>query len=358
MQIAEHESRKLTGATAAPRRMRHGLSHVAAAVALGLAFSPAAHAAGSLVSVKAVTFVGSAGFFTDDVAQQEGFFKQEGLAVRFLQVSSGAQYLQLLVSGSIQGGITDLGPALTAIGKGADIKVIGATVDRNVFQLTVANGQTWSNGLTDWKSVMHGLIGKRVGVSGLGAATDISLRGLLFAAGINPSQVHIIGVGTQAAAATQLRAGAVQAVVEEFSNEPYFVQAKVGRPLLRFSTVPVSTVSHVSIGLIFNGHWYATHQSVAASWLKAEQLAEHWVEDPANTDKAAVLMANWVKIDQQAGLADVKAIRELYKATPADFHVPHQNIANELKLLNEAGILPASQNPSYDSFVVQPSPTK
>ena len=209
------------GRVAAPWRARLALTLLATA-AMGLGAAASANAKGPPDAVKAVTFVGSAGFFTDDVAQQEGFFKQEGLDVQFLQVSSGAQYLQLLVSGSIQGGITDLGPALTAIGKGADIKVIGATVDRNVFELTVATGQTWADGLTDWKQIMQALVGRPVGVSGLGAATDISLRGLLFAAGINPSKVHIIGIGTEAAAATQLRAGAVQAAIEEFEHRALF----------------------------------------------------------------------------------------------------------------------------------------
>lgn len=362
MQIAEYVGWSHTDPATRRSKAGHSLSLVAVVAASWLALSPIARAAGAadaaLTSVSAVTFVGSAGFFTDDVAKEKGFFKQEGLDVHFLQVSSGAQYLQLLVSNSIQGGITDLGPALTAIGKGANIKVIGATVDRNVFQLTVAKGQTWADGLTDWKKIMQSLVGKRVGVSGLGAATDISLRGLLLAAGVNPAQVHILGIGTEAAAATQLRAGSVQAAVEEFSNEPYFVKADVGRPLLQFSTVPVATVSHVSIGLIFNGSWYATHQDVAARWLKAEQLAERWIEDPANTDAAAALMASWVKVDLSAGLADLTAIRKLYAATPADFHVPRENIANELKLLNEDGILPASLNPAYDSFVVKPNPAK
>jgi len=111
----------------------------------------------------------------------------------------------------------------------------------------------------------------------------------------------------------------------------------------------------VSIGLIFNGKWYASNKAVANRWLKAEQLAEKWIEDPANTTKAAALMADWVNVDQSAGLADLTGIRQLYKATPADFHVPRQNITNELQLLNEEGILPKSQNPSYDSFVVAPS---
>lgn len=358
MNVPRHPIRNCITAASSRRAWCGGI--LVAAAAIGLAVPAAANAGTSaktpLTSVTSVTFVGSAGFFTDDVAREEGFFKKEGLDVRFLQVSSGAQYLQLLVSGSIQGGITDLGPALTAIGKGADIKVIGSTLNRNVFELSIAKGQTWADGLTGWREIMRSLIGKHVGVSGLGAATDISLRGLLFAAGIKPSEVRIIGIGTETAAATQLRAGTVQAAVEEFSNEPYFVETGAARPLLKFATVPVPTVSNVSIGLIFNGHWYAAHQAVAARWLRAEELAEHWAEDPANTEKAAALMASWVKVDQKAGLANLIAIRKLYEATPADFHVPRENIENELTLLNQAGILPRSQNPSYDSFVVTPKP--
>jgi len=343
-------------------RAHHSLKPLAVAVLImvgGVGCGGATSSAGSntpaVVSVSSVTFKGSAGFFTDDVANQEGFFKQEGLNVTFLQTSNGAQYLQFMISGSVQGGITDLGPALTTIGKGADIKVLGATVDKNVFELTAAKGQTWANGLTDWRQIMQALVGRTVGVSGLGAATDIALRGMLIAAGVQPTQVHILGVGTQAAAGTQMKIGNVQAVVEEFSNEPYFAEQGVGQPLLKFADAPVDTVANVSIGLIFNGKWYASNKAVANRWLKAEQLAEKWIEDPANTTKAAALMADWVNVDQSAGLADLTGIRQLYKATPADFHVPRQNITNELQLLNEEGILPKSQNPSYDSFVVAPS---
>ena len=69
-------------------------------------------------------------------------------------------------------------------------------------------------------------------------------------------------------------------------------------------------------------------------------------------------MAQWVKVDEKAGLADVEAIRELYKATPADFHVPRENVANKLTCSMRREILPASLNPSYDSFVVKPNPAK
>src|SRR5918995_5243544 len=102
------------------------------------------------------------------VAQERGFFREEGLEVELI-VMQAIQTIQATLGKSTQFA-SATGSAVSAAVRGADIKVILAVTDRPSFDLIVQPNIT---------SVQQ-LRGKKIGTGGVGSlAGKISRRGLL-----------------------------------------------------------------------------------------------------------------------------------------------------------------------------------
>lgn len=148
-------------------------------------------------SVAAVT-----GSYMDEfVAIEKGYHREEGLSAEMIRIGGGVA-TQALIAGDLQFS-TSAGSALTAMLRGADIKVVYTNIDRPGYQL-------WSAG-PEIKS-LRDLIGKRVGVTSRGDTQELATRLLLRKHNINPSSVAYVPVGFGAQRLAALQAGSVDAV--------------------------------------------------------------------------------------------------------------------------------------------------
>ena len=119
------------------------------------------------------------------LAQQKGYFAEEGLDVDFL-VASGGVATPALLSGSADASASSAS-ALAAIMKGAALRVVLVQQDRAVYQL-------WSTRpdvrrLTDLK-------GKQIGTETRGDSGEIATRIAFEAAGMGPDAVGFVPLGT------------------------------------------------------------------------------------------------------------------------------------------------------------------
>lgn len=148
-------------------------------------------------SVAAIT-----GSYMDEfVAIEKGYHRDEGLAVEMIRAGGGIA-TQALIAGDLHFS-TSAGSALSAMLRGAEMKVIYTNIDRPGYQL-------WS-GQPEIKSLKD-LVGKKIGVTSRGDTQELSVRLLLRKHGINANSVAYIPVGFGGTRLAALQAGTVDAV--------------------------------------------------------------------------------------------------------------------------------------------------
>jgi ABC-type nitrate/sulfonate/bicarbonate transport system substrate-binding protein len=148
-------------------------------------------------SVAAVT-----GSYMDEfVAIEKGYHREEGLTVEMIRAGGGIA-TQALMAGDLHFS-TSAGSALSAMLRGAEIKVVYTNIDRPGYQLW--SGQPEIKNLKD-------LIGKKIGVTSRGDTQEFSVRLLLRKHGIDANSVVYIPVGFGGTRLAALQTGTVDAV--------------------------------------------------------------------------------------------------------------------------------------------------
>ena len=181
------------------------------AVALGagtLAF-PALRAQGKLEKTKIALAVGGKAAFYYlplTITEQLGYFKAEGLEVEISDFAGGARALQAVVGGSAD------------VVSGAYEHTINLQSKNQMFQAFVLQGRApqiafgvSTKNMPNYKSVAD-LRGKKIGVSAPGSSTNMMANLVLSRAGLKPSDVSFVGVGTAAGALVALRSGQIDAM--------------------------------------------------------------------------------------------------------------------------------------------------
>jgi NitT/TauT family transport system substrate-binding protein len=136
------------------------------------------------------------------VAQERGFFKDEGFDVNLIVM--GAPVANLALIGQNVDFSSVPTAALSAMLRGASLRIIF-----NAFYRPLV----WIYSKTEIRSVKE-IRGKRVGVAGIGSGPDHLLRELLRQNGMDPSRdVTILGLGVQSNLYTALSTGNIDASV-------------------------------------------------------------------------------------------------------------------------------------------------
>jgi ABC-type nitrate/sulfonate/bicarbonate transport system substrate-binding protein len=148
-------------------------------------------------SVAAVT-----GSYMDEfVAIEKGYHRDEGLTVEMIRAGGGIA-TQALIAGDLHFS-TSAGSALSAMLRGAEIKVIYTNIDRPGYQVWSAQPEI---------KTLKDLIGKKIGVTSRGDTQELSVRLLLRKHGIDANSVAYIPVGFGGTRLAALQVGSVDAV--------------------------------------------------------------------------------------------------------------------------------------------------
>jgi NitT/TauT family transport system substrate-binding protein len=179
------------------------------ALAAAAVAAPALRAQPKLEKTKvAVAVGGKAGFYylPLTIAEQLGYFKAEGLDVEISDFAGGARSLQALVGGSAD------------IVNGAYEHTINMQSKNQFIQSFVLMGRApqiamgvSTKGMPGYKSPAD-LRGRKIGVTAPGSSTNMVANLVLSRAGVKPSEVSFVGVGTSAGALAALRSGQIDAM--------------------------------------------------------------------------------------------------------------------------------------------------
>jgi ABC-type nitrate/sulfonate/bicarbonate transport system substrate-binding protein len=147
-------------------------------------------------SVAAIT-----GSYMDEfVAIEKGYHRDEGLSVEMIRAGGGIA-TQALIAGDLHFS-TSAGSALSAMLRGAEVRVIYTNIDRPGYQLWSAQSEI---------KTLKDLVGKKIGVTSRGDTQELSVRLLLRKHGIDANSVVYIPVGFGATRLVALQTGTVDA---------------------------------------------------------------------------------------------------------------------------------------------------
>lgn len=140
------------------------------------------------------------------IAEQRGYFKDEGLEVEIVDFAGGARALQAVVGGSadVVSGAFEHNINMQAKGQPMRAFVLQGRAPQIV--LAVSN-KTMPNYTT-----LADLKGKKIGVTAPGSSTNIMTNFVLAKAGIKPAEVSFVGVGAAQGAVAALRSGQIDAI--------------------------------------------------------------------------------------------------------------------------------------------------
>jgi NitT/TauT family transport system substrate-binding protein len=178
-------------------------------LAAGVLGAPALVRAQTLEKPKATIAVGGKNllyYLPLTVAEQKGFFKDEGLDLTIVDFAGGSKALAAVVGGSadVVSGAFEHTVNMQFKGQPMRAFVLQGRAPQIVLGV---NPKT----MPDFKSVAD-LKGKKIGVTAPGSSTNVMANFVLAKAGLKPSDVSIVGVGASNGAVAAMRSGNIDAI--------------------------------------------------------------------------------------------------------------------------------------------------
>lgn len=215
-------------------------------------------------------------FLAPYVAQQEGFFAQEHLNVKFLNMPNGLETELGTTSGSINFGFSSATDAIESAAAGSPIHAIwtyGTKLDTQCIAAPSINSPA-------------DLVGKPVGTTGTGGFAYTLLNACLVSGNVTPDQVQQVTM-QRSAFVPALASGRIYAAVFH-ADDAYVVLHKVsGLHVLNseYETLPNWWYGGVTV----LDSYAKAHPDIVKRFLTAMIMADRWMYDPAHKNELVQL---------------------------------------------------------------------
>jgi NitT/TauT family transport system substrate-binding protein len=323
----------------AVRRLRR----FAGAVALALLAIPAAAYPQTAPPTVTATIIGvSVSIWPAIVADQKGFFAEEGVKVDMISAGASARSLQQVAAGSAEIGSSSMVDTIRGIGAGAKVKI---------FLNSLAVG---THSLIAAKTIrtVGDLRGKRVMTGGPGDITNLWWGAVARHFGLDPAKdVDLMFSGSTTARLAALVAGAIDATVLSTPQSFQAVQdgwTDLGPVAPYLGEFPMM-VWHV------NESWARANEKALAAFIRAHNKAVRYMSDPAHRVEASEMLARASKSSLDDALKTWDVCMQI-KAFVADGAITGAAVERVRDSLIAAGDLKgAPQPPSayYDGSIAQ-----
>lgn len=244
-------------------------------------------------SIKVQVYPGNITSLFVYVGVQQGFYKKHGLDVELVNISNGPQANAALAAGSVDIIMTTPDNMLLFKARGFDPVVITGNAKEPVMALASRNGANIAPPGSDYKTVMQGLVGKTVGVYGLGSAAHRYIQMLAGEAGIKPGQIKYTGVSNGGQSLAGLESKQLDSVTEVFASIIMIEQKKAGALLLDCVKQKCPAWA-TDTGKMSQGWWTTRpfldkHPKVVRDYVAAHKEIDEWLHDP--TKRGELLQA-------------------------------------------------------------------
>ena len=249
-------------------------------------------------------------------AHAQGFDRQNGIDLSFVNAEGGSKGLQVLLSGQIQAMEVGLAPVVIANSNGAEFRVIDSHANAIPFSMVGAKGITADNAKDKLK-------GAKLGISTYGSESDVSASIYLDKIGLKrDSDVAVVQIGGTGQRVGAMSSGAIAAA-----------------PLLQPDVVTAKTQGfNELLDLSQNSAWLFNAAVVSKPYLDAHRdlelrllksLAAGNAYARSHPDDAKKLLASQLKYSDSK-LVDA-AYQEFMKVSPADMRPTTEGIQQVLK---------------------------
>lgn len=319
---------------------RRGLLKAAGAAAAVVATSPMVRAQ-ALTPIKVTQAVSSLAYIQSYVAQQNGYFKAEGLDAELVNSGGGGPDVQIVLASRAEFTVNDGAQVFPALQQGQKLNCVLALLDRSIVNVTMRKTAAEKLGITASTPVaekIRRLKGLRIGVTRPGALTWQMARYNFIAAGMDPDRdAEITGMGDAPSLAAALRQGNLDAI---------YISVPIGETLVS-QGVAVTLIDNARgedpslPSFLMEGLWAtpdyikanrATVTKVVSVYRKASGfVVQSTPEDIAKTLKPAF-----------SGLADdvlLEGVRRVKQAVSATGTVDAALLDNTQKVLEVNGVL-------------------
>ncbi len=224
------------------------------------------------------------------LAQQEGYFKKQGLNVKIVVLAGDVIVNSALVSNSVQFTSVNAVSLLTAVSKGIPLQMACMEYNGPEWAMAVTNQLATSAHLSSSSTpqqVLSALKGDKVAVvGGAAAAPGIMLNGLLQHYGIPKSALTIFAVNSSAALVTALQHNEVQAI---FDTQPIPASAQQdGAGKVVFDTTEISSLAAVPWeGILGAKSYLSANPTIVKGVCKAIAQADNYlISNPSGATSA------------------------------------------------------------------------
>ena len=226
------------------------------------------------------------------IAEQLGYFRDEGLQVEIVDFAGGAKALQALMGGGadvVSGGFDHV---MVMRARGQNLRGFVLQGATPAISLGVAKQRA-----AQYKTPKD-LKGMKIGVSAPGSSTHAFVNHLLASAGLAPDDVSIIGVGTGPAAVAAMQAGHLDAIA---NIEPAItLLEKTGSIKVVVETVSVQGAKAVFGSPLPSGSLYTreeflkTNPNTVQALANAMVRALQWLKAATPDDVAKTVPAEYL----------------------------------------------------------------
>ncbi len=244
--------------------------------------------------IRVMIFAGLLNNMLTFVAKDAGFFHKNCLNATLVPVASGPAGISQVLSGDLQFSDSSFDNVILARAKGLAIRVVTGESTGVAYALTARKSLPLPDLSKGYPAVMKNLVGKKIGVFGLGTGSELFVRALFQGAGLSPDSATYIGVGSVPTQLTALQNGSVDAIMTADPGDQIAVQEGFGQVVVNLATgegpSEVRTMGGTFQVKVASEAYLKSHADVARRFVEAYREANAWVHDPANLDALARIM--------------------------------------------------------------------
>ena len=243
-------------------------------------------------------FTGAYSSMPVHVANDKGFFRQQGLAVELLPANSSSAAVAALIGGSMD--VVESAPDLVManVDKGIGLKYLMGNEGSNYVTLVVGGHLPLPEaGLSRTELVRH-LAGRRIGVNAIGATLHLAAVLMLEEAGLAAADVDFVATGSAATTLSAWRAGAVDAQMT-FAPVPELLESLgLARPVLVLADDGPAPLRYQGLysGWVTSDAFLARNPAQADAFIAAMRNAIDWLRDPANHAELLTLTQRYAPV--------------------------------------------------------------
>jgi NitT/TauT family transport system substrate-binding protein len=232
-----------------------------------------------------LAYIPISNFLTAYVAKDQGYFTAHGLDVTLVPINQGNTGVAGIVSKSVEMSTPTPTTFLQAVDNGVDLVIVAAThtypTPNKVGLLVSATSDV---------NTAKDLVGKKVGINGIGGMQFVLLQDWLTKHGVNPKSVTFVEISFPQMA-DALQAKQVDAVT---ISEPFYqrvISSKIGRMLTDLQAdIPAGTLGTMYVS---TGEWAKKNPgTIAAFRASLEDATRFIITNPEAAKKSLTTYAN------------------------------------------------------------------